>query len=220
MEKKLNYRTAEHMLSTEFAKGTSLPKTKFKVVRDTGKTKNAVKFFQFWEKIPPEKRDLAIVKVYRLWPICDVKAVDPKATLEVETMRGEIPFPSDEYETAFLYKFGSGEWKVLLSEDGVTGAVMIAFFSAIDMENHPPKLDYRTLLHGNFKNQDYIKWLERQPNVKLPWTSAVSEAEEQEQEEEMTVASQLTEVITSQNAHVISVFVEWMLPSSLSNDAQ
>jgi hypothetical protein len=191
------------MPQNEFAKDSTFPKVKFKVVRDTGKAKHGIKLFQFWDKLPAEKQELVVVKIYRLWPICDLKAIDPRATIEWDTMRGKIPFPAEEYETAFMHKYGSGEWKVMLTESGVQGAVMIAFFSAIDMDNYPPLLDYRTLLHGNFKNQDYIKWLERQPGLKLPWTSTVSEAEEQEQQDKMNVADKMADGLLSQQAHLI-----------------
>jgi hypothetical protein len=203
MEKKLYSRKAATLMpSVEWAK-SSFPVPKFRTVKDTGTSKNAPKFFQYWAKLPADKQDLVVVKVYRLWPVCDLKAINPTATIEWDTMTGKIPFPAEEYETAFMHKYGSGEWKVLLTESGVSGIVAQCLFSAIDLNNHAPRLDYRTLVQGNFKNQDYIKWLERQPNLKLPWTSTQSEAEEQEHEEEMNVATQLTEGILSQNQHLI-----------------
>jgi len=174
-------------MTREFAKDYSLPKVKFRSVRDTGKSRNAQKFFQYWDAIPEGKRDLAKVKIYRLWPVCDVKAVNANATIEWDTLTGAIPFPVDEYETAFLHKYGSGEWNVLMTEEGVSGVVMEGYFSAIDLERYPPKIDFRTLLRGNFKNQDYVKWLERQPGLQLPWTI---DPARQEEEQNMNVAGE------------------------------
>lgn len=179
-----------------FATESTFPKTKFKAVRDTPSSRHGKKFFAYWASIPEAKQDLAVVHVYRLWPIVDVKALDPNATIEWDTIRGKIPFEPDEYESFFLHKYGSGEWKCIITESGVDGKIMEAFFSAVDLDHHPPKIDYRTLIKGNFKNQDYVKWLERQPGLDLPWTR---DPEEEEQKTDMNIATVAIDALQKQN---------------------
>ena len=183
----------------ELAKDFTLPKPKFRVTRDQGANKNAVKFFNYWASIPEKQRDLVEVRVYRLWPICDLKIVDPKAPVQWEMFRGEIPFEPGAYENAFLHRYGSGEWRCILGETGVTGAVAETYFSVIDLDNYAPKIDLRTLIRGNFKNEAYVKWVERQPGIEVPWKTEKDALKEAEKEEEMNIASTLTEAFVRRN---------------------
>lgn len=179
-----------------FAKDYTLPKPKFKIVRDAGTLKNAVKLFEYWSKIPESKHELIRVRVYRLWPLIDMKKIDPKAQKYEREWIGAIPFRPEECYDAFLKEFGSGEWRVDLYEANIDGPIMQASFSSIDRDNFPPKVDYRTIIHGPFANKDYIQWLERQPGLDLPWTKT---PEQEQEKNDMNVAGVLVDVLNKQN---------------------
>jgi hypothetical protein len=176
-----------------FAKEHSFPKPKFQVVRDVGNRKNASKIFEYWKSIPAAKQDLVVFKIYRMWPLTDMKAVDPKANLETDTISGPLPFEPDDYQNFFRERYGAGEWKCYLCEQSV-GIVMAAFFSAHDnWQECPPKLDYRMVIRGPFANKEYVSWLERQPGLDLPWTK--DPEREQEKQDQMNVGNVTTTLV-------------------------
>lgn len=169
---------------------TQFPQPPFRQVKDTPKGKNCYKFFDYWRELSAPLAELAQVKVYRLWPVCDVKLVNPNASnVTIALLEGALPAdfvpaapmpplegepaPKIEvdYEQAMLERHGAGEYMMILNESGVEGEIMRCYFSMTDqlqMERYPPKLDLNTLVRGQFRNEYYITFL-RTRNIKLPW---------------------------------------------------
>ncbi len=148
---------------------TQFPPPRFYKVKDTPTGQNAWKFFEYWLSIPAEMTDLIEVKVYRTFPIINFQLVDPnRDTIHWDIISGPCPFSIENYEQEFLEKYGSGGWKLLLNEKGVSGPVMECMFRAIDQDAYPCKIDLRTLVKGSFGNEEYVGWARRN-NIKLPW---------------------------------------------------
>src|SRR5579871_6360042 len=119
---------------------TQFPKPRAVKVHDTVGSDNALKFFNYWAEIPADKVDLVKVSTYRQWPLVDLKIVEPeRSTITWSILHGPIPFDSPaDYKKWFKETYGSGEWRCILNEEGVSGAVMECFFSAVALDTHPP----------------------------------------------------------------------------------
>ncbi len=171
---------------------TQFPTPKFREFRDNGPRKNAIEFFLYWKRIDGSLHDFIEVRVYQLWPVCDFKITEPdRRTVEKEIIGGTCPFEPEQYREKFMELFGSGEWHLVLNEKGVAGAVTECWFSAIDLERYPPKVDLRCVLPGVHANKEYIRFL-RSQNVQLPWELPEDvEAKKKEQEEEMATTDAL-----------------------------
>jgi len=169
-------------------KSGEIARPRFRTVQDTEKGRNVGKFFDFWRKIPPEHTELVEVRIYRRYPICDIKKVHPgrnrvdwemfegpinRATLTYSVVRdtGEtVDFDVEDYEQLFNERYGSGQWRLLLNEKGVSNNLMEAIFDCGDLNTFPPKLDYHMVIPDHPKNEGYVSWLQNQ-NIPLPWTT-------------------------------------------------
>lgn len=177
--------------------GSTLAEAPFHTVQDSRTGKNCQKFFQYWKDVagtsdePGSNAHLVEVRWYLHWPIVDARLADPKAKTKVfELMNGPIWFDNPEdYLAEVPKRLGSGSWHVVMNEVGVHGELMEAYFSAIDLDRYPPKLDLRTLVRGVPENEDYIRWL-RVNNIKVPWDS-----EGQEEEDEMANSEILSGIV-------------------------
>lgn len=153
-------------------------------VRDTAQNQNSSKFFDYWKEIagtkehPTEQADLVQVKFYLHWPVVSLKLAEPDRTDNVFKMfEGPMPFENpEEYLTEIPKLLGSGGWHALVNEANVHGHLMEAYFSAIDLDNYPVKIDLRTLVRGDSRNQDYIRWLAAN-HVRTPWDNPEEEDE-------------------------------------------
>lgn len=160
----------------------TLPPALFHRVQDAGKNKNCAKFFDYWKKIagteeqPTDQAHLVEVKFYMHWPVCDPKLADPSARNKVhKTISGPLWFENpDDYLQEVPKKLGSGDWHVVLNELNVHGELMEAYFSAIDLDLYPPKIDLKSLVRGVKQNEDYIRWLAAN-NIKTPWDNPEEE---------------------------------------------
>ena len=166
--------------------GATFPAPRFHTVQDKGKQQNCVKFFEYWRDIggstekPSDKADLIEVRFYLHWPVIDQKLVDPSRQDTVfDLITGPLWFENPEdYLDEMPKRFGSGDWHVCLNEIGVHGEIMEAYFSAVNLDKYPPKIDLRTLVRGTAKNESYIKWLGVN-NIRTPWGNP------EEQEDDM-----------------------------------
>ena len=160
---------------------STFPRPKFLKVQDRGGKQNCLKFFEYWESISKVPYvDLIEVRVYRHYPVVNLKLADPDRKDSVWHMwTGAIPFKPEDYMDEFLHQFGSGRWNVYLNEANVHGEIMQGYFSAIDYDRYPPKLDLRTVLHDGEVNEDYLRWLALN-NVKTPWDNPVVTKDEED----------------------------------------
>jgi hypothetical protein len=131
--------------------------------RDNSSGRNAINGFKYWESLPEEAAAIVRCRVYRLYPQIDLRKIADRANAptSIEIWEGKIPFAADEYEKEFYHRFGAGDFKVSLEEQGVSGMVCDIWFSLTDMDTYPPKIDDRTLLIDSNRAQDYIKWRAR-----------------------------------------------------------
>jgi hypothetical protein len=186
------------------------------VWRDTEKRKQAIGGFEYWREIggtidaPSELADFIEVNVYRTWPVCDLKRLDPPPKrITWDILEGPCPFEPEAYKEFFLEKYGSGEWKLILNEKGVQGEVILIYFSAVDLDRYPPKLDLKTVVPGVFANQSYIRWL-RDRGTLLPWEDGNEEREQQQREDEEmgTVAAEALRSITEAHERMVDKNLE------------
>lgn len=184
--------------------GSRLPPPRFKMVQDTGSGKNAYKFFQYWRAIQVELHEFVAVKVYRLWPVINLKANNPgRKTITWEVIEGECPFTAEGYIQEALERWGSGGWSMILNEAGISGSIMECRFESIDMDAFPPKIDLKTLVVGAFQNKWYIDWL-KQNRIPLPWEKGEGESEE----EGMTGVSEALKVMVEHGQRMADKNVE------------
>lgn len=135
------------------------PRPQFKQVED-GAKRNAIKFFNYWKGLKPLLAAIVEVRVYRLWPACDLFLADPaRKGVDIQLIEGPIPFEPEEYEEFFFRAHGCGRYRCTLTEKGEANEVMRAYFGeqSIDPEN-PPKVDPITVLNSP-TNKYYIDWL-------------------------------------------------------------
>ena len=163
---------------------TQFPEPPFRLVKDA-KGKNCWKFFEYWKNLAPDLSSVCEVRVYRCWPEIDLYVLDPKRhNIVFDFLHGACPLiDPNGYPEFFLQRYGAGDWKLVLQETGVAGAIMTAIFpnrglgGGTDLDTYPPKLDYRTVKRVK-ENEDFIAWAQRN-GKSLPWDGeAESEGED------------------------------------------
>jgi hypothetical protein len=160
----------------------TLPPPRFIKVQDHGNSRNCWKFFDYWRSLagwtgdPTEKAELVEVRFYMHWPVVSLKLVEPNRSDTVFKMfTGPMWFENPEdYVLECQQQLGSGGWHVVLNEANVHGALCEAYFSAINLDTYPPKIDLRTLVRGDTKNADYLRWLGVQ-GIETPWDNLENE---------------------------------------------
>ena len=168
-----------------FPPNATLPPPRFIKVQDHGNSRNSWKFFDYWRSLagtvndPTEKAELVEVRFYMHWPVVSLKLVEPNRSDTVFKMfTGAMWFENPEdYVEECQKELGSGGWHVVLNEVNIHGALCEAYFSAIDLDRYPVKIDLRTLVKGDTKNSDYIRWLGVQ-GVRTPWDNPEDEENE------------------------------------------
>jgi hypothetical protein len=159
-----------------FPANATLPPPRFTKVQDRGNSHNCWKFFEYWKELagtvtePNERADLVEVRFYMHWPVVSLKLVEPNRSDTVfKIFSGPMWFENPEdYVDEVAKEMGSGGWHVVLNEVNVHGALCEGYFSAIDLDRYPVKIDLRTLVRGDTKNADYLRWLGVN-GIKTPW---------------------------------------------------
>ena len=182
-----NYRTKRQ--------NQTFPTARMHFCADHATTKNAIKFFKYWSDLSPEHAELASVKIYRTWPQVDLRLSEPGRTrLDWDTIQGPIPFPPDTYIEWFIEKYGSGEWKCMMNEAQVHDSIIECAFSALDPTGKLPQVDLKTVVWGNFKNENFRTMLKNQ-GIKIPGENPEQEQAEQEAQEEEEVQTTAVEAL-------------------------
>jgi hypothetical protein len=151
---------------------SSFPAPKYFRVFDNPTRKNAILFFKYWAKLPPEKAELARVKVYRTWPRIDLGLVEPELkSYSWDVIDGPIPFDPNDYQNWFLEHYSSGNWLCQMYELRARPdseiKVTECFFEAQDLDEYPPRVDYDTVLWDDPDNEPYERYL-REHNIRIP----------------------------------------------------
>lgn len=157
-------------------------------VQDRGNSYVCWKVFDYWKSLagtisnPTEKADLVEVRFYMHFPVCSLKMVEPNRTDMVFKMfTGPMWFEDPEdYLEETMKQLGSGGWHVILNEVNVHGLLMEGYYSAVDFDKYPVKIDLRTLIRGDKKNEDYIRWLGVN-GIKTPWDNPNAREEEEDE---------------------------------------
>jgi hypothetical protein len=151
---------------------SSFPPPKYFRVLDNPTRKNAILFFKYWAMLPPEKAELARVKLYRTWPRIDLRLVEPELKSHSwDVIDGPIPFDPNDYRNWFLEHYSSGNWLCQMYELSVQPDAEIkvteCFFEAQELEEYPPRVDYDTVLWDDPDNEPYERYL-RERNIRIP----------------------------------------------------
>src|SRR5580693_4105690 len=138
----------------------TFPAPKFKTVQDNVKSKHAVLWFDYWERLPaalklaPEALVGKVrIKIYRTWPEVDLKITEPDRkdyvwdVLEGAMQTQEPPLTSHDYTEWFLKRYHSGGWNCRLYEiqPDKEIEIMTCYFEAKDMEGFPPRVNLRSV---------------------------------------------------------------------------
>lgn len=155
----------------------------------------AHKFFVYWKNLNEEQLPRATVKIYRKLPVIDRKLSNPKNTQVIEEINGPCPF-SKEWKDEFLHRFGTGKYKILMNEAGVSGAILMTIFKTEwDLDNYPPRLDIRELVRDDPDNKSYIDGL-RARGVRLPGDPDYKEEKKDEDDSvDIKAVESLTETV-------------------------
>jgi len=166
--------------------------------------KYAVKFFEYWSALSPDQVELASVRIYRAWPIVDMKLSEPGRTRgDWDTIVGAIPFEPKDYLSWFVEKYGSGEWKCYLNEQGIHDSIIECAFSALDPSGALPKVDLKTVVWGSYKNASYRQSLKNN-GIRIPGEDPVEEAAEQLAQEEEDVNTTAVEALAKTNEQLMN----------------
>jgi hypothetical protein len=113
-------------------------------------------FVEWWASLDNAYADKAIaVYVYRIWPEVDMRKYDPKAVVNIEVLPGCCPFTPDNWRLEVMERWGSGNYKLQLNENGVPRHAVYTEKQS-DLENHPPKIDYDLLIGS--ADPAFAKW--------------------------------------------------------------
>ena len=104
-------------------------------------------------------------------------------------MEGALPFDTEEgYTEWFVHCFGSGRYKCICTEKGVTGAIAMCKFSVEDSQ-YPPRVNPKELVQGHPENKGFIDTLKM--SRMMPYDDGdvpegLDENDEEEDEEMIT----------------------------------
>ena len=182
----------------------TFPTAKMHECNDSEVKKYAIKFFEYWAALPLDLAELASVRIYRAWPIVDMKLTEPGRTRgDWDTIVGAIPFEPKDYLKWFVEKYGSGEWKCYLNEQGVHDSIIECAFSALDPSGALPKVDLKIVVWGNYKNASYRQMLKNN-GVRIPGEDPEEEAAEQQAKEEEDVNTTAVEALAKTNEQLMN----------------
>lgn len=154
----------------------------------------------------PEEMAKAVLHFYREYPAIDRRLADPNAKPKLiklfdnsEDSTWEHSKDWAEYILQNREWGGSGKYKVMVTELGIPGCISMSKFKLEDSE-YPPRVDPRVLIMGHPDNQGYIEGL-RAEGKRLPGDDPEADRIEREEEEEMTVATEVVGVLKDELSH-------------------
>jgi hypothetical protein len=111
----------------------------------------------YWQGLAPQFQPRVTGYLYRLWPICDLKTLDPSAKTNIAKFTR-----APESKKAILREFGTGEYDLKLTDldQSRNGQICTSRFSFLESyADYPPILDVRTLDLNRKENRSYVEWL-------------------------------------------------------------
>lgn len=151
-------------------------KTKTTFPRPKGgvRTKDFKAIIRYWKSLTPDMLARCKTQWYRKWPVINPELAGAKtrtiAVYKDDPIAGTTaacPYDEENWKEQILHEFGSGDYKVILCEEGVSGAVAECDFVTVRDHMIPPRIDIRMLVMGDPLNVGYMQEL-RQRGVRLP----------------------------------------------------
>jgi hypothetical protein len=141
---------------------SALPLPAKPTFKENERTKDGVKFFQYWENLTPELAQMARVRVYRMKPPIDLTKIGERVK-SVQVWEGPIPFKAEDYEKEFYEASwaGGGDYRCAIEEIGLSGVVCEVFFSLPDWDTYPPKIADGSLMLESNGGKEYVAWRAR-----------------------------------------------------------
>jgi hypothetical protein len=134
-------------------------------------------FFQYWKDTESLATDRLIVYVWRTYPVIDKKILDPDAVTNIGKMEAAPDDPT-EWRQAILHQFGSGNYKLMLKDEGkgINKAIAQTFITDLNDPEYPAVIDnYDELVMDHPSNQSFIEKLRQQG--KLPGENELAQQE-------------------------------------------
>ena len=196
LDQNYNRENSEKRLGVRLRGKTILPKPGAFSVQDD----NAIKFWNWVFSFSDEQAGVAELRVYREWPVVDRRLIGERSAKCIEKLEGRPKFESAAgFEEWFLHCYGSGRYKVIANEKGVTGAIAMCKFT-LEESGHPPRINPKELIAGHPENKGFIESMKHAGII--PWDdSDVPEGFDEddngnEEDDEDMIAA---EVLRSQN---------------------
>jgi len=141
---------------------SALPLPARPTFKQNERTKEGVKFFEYWQDLSPELGEMARVRVYRMKPPIDLTKIGEKVK-SIQVWEGPIPFKADDYEKEFYEASwaGGGDYRCAIEEIGLSGVVCEVFFSLSDWDRYPPKVPDAALMLESNGGKEYVAWRAR-----------------------------------------------------------
>jgi hypothetical protein len=142
--------------------------------------------------------------LYREWPVIDKRLVGDRKPGCIVTFEGDFPFEPDE-DTPGIVDYilqnqeygGAGDYKIMVNEEGVYGALGMTKWSNRD-SHFPPIVDPNIVVVGDPQNKDYCSGL-RARGIQLRGDDPEAFEKEQEKKTEMNFAQAAFESVNRQN---------------------
>jgi hypothetical protein len=117
----------------------------------------ANEFFQYWKDTEALDPNRLIVYVWRTFPIIDRKMGDDLAPTNIGKME-EAPADPTEWRQEMLHRFGSGNYKLMLKDEGIGKAIAQTFVTDLNDPEYPPWIEnLEELVMDHPSNQSYIE---------------------------------------------------------------
>jgi len=154
-------------------------------------------FIKYWQSLTPSMLTRARIHVYRKWPVIDrVLSGEKNQSIEIFQddpalgKQAKCHYDVDNWQPQVLHEFGSGDYKYLLNEIGVSGVIALCDFVSVRDIMFPPKLNPAEVVKGDKMNADYIQGA-RDRGIKFPGDTGF----ESEKDKENDVAQAQAETI-------------------------
>ena len=140
-----------------------------------------------------------VIHFYRDYPVIDRRLIGdskPKLIALFDNSEGAVWTHSADWEEFILKNQewgGSGKYKVIVTELGVAGAISMSKFK-IEDGDYPSRVDPRIVVMGHPENKGYIEG-RRAEGIRFPGDDPAADRIEQEEHEEMTVATEVVGVL-------------------------
>jgi hypothetical protein len=113
--------------------------------------------FSYWRQMDKDHPDRLTAYVYRTWPVIDKRQEDPKAYLYIGKESAAFANP-DDWRSEMLHRYGSGNYKLILSDDALSKGVGQTIVTDLRDPEYPPVIEnLDELVMDDPANQSFIE---------------------------------------------------------------